>query len=250
MAYAAISYDIKPGFDAEIAEIFSPANFKRASSPIIRNAKGRVVGHIIGTGLFLSGDAMARVIQYDGELDDVARHMAAQAGVHEAERAILPYLRTPRHTETEAEFIAHFQRSTMTCLVSRVYDDQPLTGIVAVADRVPPQAGPELREILAEAWPEVTGPGGGQVHAALAFLVGDRLIRALVYRGDLDDVLGGLADEGALETERALALAFGRADGLPGDESSFPEIFRAKSMTCLSCLSIGMLTRRAEGAPA
>jgi hypothetical protein len=242
MAYAAISYDIKPGFDAEVAEIFSPANFKRASSPVIRDARRRVVGHIIGTGLFLRGDAMARVIQYDGELDDVARHMAAQAGVHEAERAIMPYLRTPRDTETEAGFIAHFQRSTMTCLANRVYNDRPLTGIAAVADRVTPQAAPGLGQILADAWPEVTGPEGGEVHAALAYLVGDRLIRALVYRGDLDDVLRGLADAGALETERRLALA--GADGVPDEGASFPEIFRAKSMNCLSCLSIGLLTRQ------
>lgn len=244
MTYAAISYDVKPGFDAEIAEIFSLANFKRASSPVIRNADRRVVGHIIGTGLFLLGDAMARVIQYDGALDDVARHMAAQVGVHEAERALMPYLRTPRHTETEAGFIAHFKRSTMTCLVSRVYNEQPLTGIVAIADRVPPHAGPALREILADAWPEVAGPRGGQVHAALAFLVGDKLIRALVYAGELDDVLAGLADAGALETERRLALAVGGADGVLGGGAGFPEIFRAKSMNCLSRLSIGMLTRR------
>jgi hypothetical protein len=244
MPFGAISYDIKPGFDAEIAEIFSPANFKRASSPVIRNAQGRIVGHIIGTGLFLRGDSMARVIQYDGTLDDVARHMAAQDGVHEAERAIMPYLRTPRDTETEAGFIAHFTRSTMTCLANRVYNDRPLTGIAALADRISPQAVPELREILADAWPAVTGPNGGEVHAALAFLVGDRLIRALVYAGDLDDVLGGLADAGALETERRLALAGGAAGGLPSQGASFPEIFRAKSMNCLSCLSIGMLTRR------
>ncbi len=245
MTFAAIRYDIKPGFDEQIAEIFSPANFKRASTPVIRNEAGKVVGHIIGTGLFLRGDAMSRVIQYDGDLDNVARHMAAQSGVHEAERAIMPYLRTPRDTETEAGFMAYFKRSTMTCLAQRIYTDRPLTGIAAVTDRVPPQSGPEVGEMLAEAWPEVTGAAGGQVHAALAFLGGDGLlIRALVHSGDLDDVLDALDRAGAIETERRLAALSGTANGESGPGATFRDAFHAKAMRCLSCLSIGMLASR------
>lgn len=241
MTFAAISYDIRPGFDEEVAEIFSPANFKRASSPVIRNGARKVVGHIIGTGLFLRGDAMARIIQYDGELDDVARHMAAQAGVHEAERAIAPYLRTPRDTQTEAGFMAHFRRSTMTCLARRVYTDRPLTGIAAIVDRVAPGAAPAIREILAGAWPEVTGARGGESHATLAFLAGGTLIRALIYRGDLDDVLDAIADAGGAETERRLAPLVMADAGQPA--ATFRAAFHAKEMRCISCLSIGMLAR-------
>jgi hypothetical protein len=244
MTFAAISYDIKPGFDDEVAEIFSPANFKRASSPVIRNGARKIVGHIIGTALFLRGDVMARIIQYDGELDDVARHMAAQTGVHEAERAIAPYLRAPRDTGTEAGFMVYFRRSTMTCLARRVYTDRPLTGIAAIVDRVAPPSAPALREILAGAWPEVTGAHGGRLQAALAFLTGDQLIRALVYSGDLGDVLDALADAGAGETERRLAPMIVDRDGEPGIAATFRDSFSARTMRCVSCLSIGMLASR------
>jgi SchA/CurD like domain len=236
MKFSAIHYDIKPGFDDEIAEIFSPQNFKRASSPVIRNSAGKVVGHIIGTGLFLRGDAMARIIQHDGELEDVSRHMAAQDGVHEAERAIQPYLRTPRDTETEAGFMAHFSRSTMTCLAQRVYSDRPLSAITAVTEHVPADSADELRDILAGAWPEVTGVRGGRIASALAFLRGDLLIRGLAYTGDLDDVLYALEDAGQGRVEETIAALTGSANG-----TSFRDAFRAKEMRCLSCLSIGML---------
>jgi hypothetical protein len=241
MTFAAITYDIKPAFDDEVAEIFSPANFKRASSPVIRNEAGKVVGHIIGTGLFLRGDAMARIIQYDGQLEDVSRHMAGQAGVHEAEREIAPYLRTPRDTETAAGFMAYFSRSTMNCLAQQIYNGRPLNGIAAVVDRIPPQSAPAARAILAGSWPEVTGTGGSQVHAALAFQFNDMLIRGLVYQGDLDDALDALDAAGATETERRLAELTG---GDPGQPGSFRDTFHAKQMRCISCLSIGMLVSR------
>jgi SchA/CurD like domain len=237
MKFAAISYSIKPGFDEEVAEIFSPANFKRASSPMIRNSSGKVVGHIIGTGLFLRGDSMARIVQYDGELDDVARHMAAQDGVHEAERVIQQYLQTPRDTETEAGFMAYFRRSTMTCLAQRIHNDQPLSAITAITERVPAESADALRDILADAWPAVTGIRGGRVAAALAFLFEDKLIRGLVYTGDLDDVLYALESAGQARIEEKISALTGRgSSGL-----SFRDAFRAKEMRCLSCLSIGML---------
>jgi hypothetical protein len=238
MKLAAISYDIKPGFDDKVAEIFSPANFKRASSPVIRNEARKVVGHIIGTGLFLRGDAMARIVQYDGELEDVGRHMAGQDGVHEAERAIQTYLKAPRDTETEAGFMAYFRRATMTCLAQRVYTDRPLQAITAVTDRVPADSADALREILADAWPEVTGVRGGKVEAATAFLLGDKLIRGLVYTGDLDDVLYGLELAGQIRVEERIDALAGRA---PAGGASFRDVFRAKEMRCLSCLSVGML---------
>jgi hypothetical protein len=236
MTFGAISYDIKPGFDDEVAEIFSPKNFKRASTPIIRNAAGKVVGRILGTGLFLRGDAMARIIQYEGELDDVARHMAAQDGVHEAERAIAPYLRVPRDTETEAGFLNYFRNSTMEVLAKRIHRERPLMAIAATTHRVPKESVPQVRDILADAWPDVTGADGGRLDAALAFLVGDILIRGLVYEGDLDDVLEAVDEAGGRKIEERLAVATG--------VTSFLEPFEASRMTCISCLSVGMLAVR------
>ena len=44
MPYAAITYDVKPGHEDEIAELF--ANFQRADTPILHNEDG---GYLLRT---------------------------------------------------------------------------------------------------------------------------------------------------------------------------------------------------------
>lgn len=117
MPYAAITYDVKPGFEDEIAEIFG--EFKRASSPILRNEDGEEVGKLLGTGVFISPDGvMVRFIHYSGTatIDDIGRHMASQTGVHEIEDKLKPYLSKPRDTATPEKFRAYFAKSVMRCI--------------------------------------------------------------------------------------------------------------------------------------
>lgn len=111
MPFAAITYKVKPGFDDEIAEIF--ADFKRANSPILHDEEGDEVGVILATGLFIKDDMMVRVIHYEGQLSDVAKHMAVQDGVREAEQRLAPYLAETRDTSTVDGFLHYFTNSTM-----------------------------------------------------------------------------------------------------------------------------------------
>ncbi|MET8005483.1 SchA/CurD-like domain-containing protein [Nonomuraea glycinis] len=111
MPYAAITYRIKPGHEREIGEIFE--RFRRPESPILRDEAGRPVGLLLGTGLFLKDDVAVRVIHYEGELADVARHMSGQEGIREAERELGPYLATARDTSTAGGFLDHFHSATM-----------------------------------------------------------------------------------------------------------------------------------------
>jgi hypothetical protein len=114
MAYAAITYRVQPGHEAEINDIF--AGFQRADSPVLHDEQGKPAGLLLGTGLFIKDDVMIRIIHYDGRLEDVARHMSTQAGVHEAERRLAPYLAESRETETPEGFITHFDAATMHCV--------------------------------------------------------------------------------------------------------------------------------------
>lgn len=111
MPYAAITYKVKPDYHKEISEVFS--NFQRPGSPVLRDENGRQVGLLLGTGLFIKDDVVVRVIHYEGELDDVARHMSVQEGVREAERALAPYLAGERDTSTPEGFLAHFDAAVM-----------------------------------------------------------------------------------------------------------------------------------------
>src|SRR2546422_10606821 len=110
MPIAAIPYNIKPGHEDEIAEIFT--NYKRPASPQVRDQAGAEVAKIIGTAVFIQDGTMVRFIEYEGDLEAVARFMAAQPGVREFERKIVPFLSKPRHTGTVEGFVHTFTEST------------------------------------------------------------------------------------------------------------------------------------------
>jgi len=114
MPYAAITYNVKPGHEDEIAEIF--ANFRRVDSPVLRDEKGDKVGELLGTAVFIRDDLMVRVIHYDGDFAAIGRHMAAQKGVHLLEEKLAPYLAERRDTATVDGFQTYFRNSTMRCI--------------------------------------------------------------------------------------------------------------------------------------
>jgi SAM-dependent methyltransferase len=110
MPYAAISYRVKRGHEDEIAEMF--AGFRRVDTPVLGDGAGR----LLGTAVFIADDVVVRVIHYEGDLADVARHMAGQKGVHLIEERLAPYLCRPRDTGTPEQFAAYFRDATMRCI--------------------------------------------------------------------------------------------------------------------------------------
>ena len=114
MPFAAITYDIRPGFEEEIAEIFR--GFVRPASPVVRNEEGQEKARIVATAVFIRDAVMVRVIQYDGSLDEIARYIAGQPGVQEVERRLKPYLASPRDTGTTQGFLETFRKSTLRCI--------------------------------------------------------------------------------------------------------------------------------------
>ena len=111
MPFAAITYDIKPGYEKELTEIFG--NFKRVRGSSVLDDQGRTAGTILATAVFLRDDTLVRVIEYTGDLEAVARFMANQPGVREVERKLKPYLSRPRDTSTPEGFVATFKRSLL-----------------------------------------------------------------------------------------------------------------------------------------
>jgi SchA/CurD like domain-containing protein len=122
VSFAAITYDIKPGFEDEIAEIFR--TFRRPSSPVVRDGEGREQARIVSTAVFIRDALMVRVVQYEGDLEEVARYMAAQPGVQEVEQRLRPYLATARDTATTEGFVATFAKSTLR-RISQLPPDRP-----------------------------------------------------------------------------------------------------------------------------
>ncbi|MDQ0762619.1 SchA/CurD-like domain-containing protein [Streptomyces canus] len=114
MPYAAITYDVKPGNEEEITEIF--AGFQRVDTPVLRDEDGNEVGRLLGTGVFIKDATLVRFIHYEGDFAAVGRHMGTQPGVHQLEEKLQPFLATPRDTSTPEKFKAHFINSLMRCV--------------------------------------------------------------------------------------------------------------------------------------
>lgn len=123
MPFAAVTYDIKPGYEDELAEIFG--NFRRVKSDQVRTGTGEQAGRILSTAVFIRGATLVRVIEYQGDLDAVARHMADQPGVREVEQKLKPYLSRPRDTDTVEGFMATFRRSLLRTVAQISVRDQP-----------------------------------------------------------------------------------------------------------------------------
>ncbi|MGK5641152.1 SchA/CurD-like domain-containing protein [Streptomyces sp. URMC 126] len=126
MPFAAITYDIKPGYEKELTGIFG--DFRRVRSSSVPDAQGRPAGTILATAVFLRDDTLVRVIEYTGDLDAVARHMAGQPGVREVERRLKPYLSRPRDTDTVEGFVATFRRSLLTTVAEISVRDREAAG--------------------------------------------------------------------------------------------------------------------------
>ncbi len=123
MPYAAITYQVQPGHEDEIAEIF--AGFQRVSSPAIRDRDGAEVGRLLGTAVFIKDTVLVRVIHYEGDFAYLARNMAAQKGVHDIEGRLAPYLAEQRDTATAEGFGAYFRDATMRCISQLSVDTLP-----------------------------------------------------------------------------------------------------------------------------
>ncbi|MEV6564465.1 SchA/CurD-like domain-containing protein [Streptomyces kronopolitis] len=114
MPFAALTYDIRPGCEDEVAEVF--AGFRRVGSPSVPGTGTAPAARLLSTAVFLREATLVRVIEYEGDLDAVARHMAAQPGVQEVERRLKPYLNSPRDTDTVDGFVHTFRRSLLRCV--------------------------------------------------------------------------------------------------------------------------------------
>ncbi|CAM3691480.1 SchA/CurD-like domain-containing protein [Kibdelosporangium persicum] len=126
MPYAAITYRVKPGHEDEIADIF--AQFQRVDTPDLRYEDGGPAGRLLGTAVFVKEDVMVRIIHFEGDFAVIARHMAAQRGVHLIEQQLAPYLQRQRDTTTPQAFGQYFRDATMRCVSQLSLDTHPTKG--------------------------------------------------------------------------------------------------------------------------
>ncbi|MFI8520744.1 SchA/CurD-like domain-containing protein [Streptomyces sp. NPDC085481] len=242
MPLDAITYRVRPGHEDELTEVFSPHNFTRVDSPVIKDDAGDTVGMLLGTGLFVQGDTMVRVIHHDGvSAARVARHMSVQKGVHEAERAILPFLAEPRDTETPEGFRQHFHRSLMTVLEQHSPDERPAAGTVALRYPLRAGGGAELAQARATANRRASLPlsdGHPTIVRTAMFLHDDTLVRIVQYDGHPYDVVGFLTDRCFGQDAEAWLEPYLESSERPGHPDAYLELVHEQAMVSISHMSV------------
>ncbi|GGS91723.1 MULTISPECIES: SchA/CurD-like domain-containing protein [Streptomyces] len=242
MPLDAITYRVKAGHEDRLIEVFSPRNFTRVDSPVIRDAGGRTVGMLLGTGLFVQGETLVRVIHHDGvPAAQIARHMSVQEGVRAAERAIQPWLTEPRDTETEQGFRDHFHRSLMLVLEQDSPDERPAAGTVALRYPLRPGAGAELadaRDVRGRGTPLRVSPDHPTIVRTALFLQQDTLVRVVQYDGHPYDVVGYLSDRCHGEKAEAWLADYLLDPSRPVDPDAYLVRAHEQAMTSIAHMSV------------
>ncbi|MFC0437086.1 SchA/CurD-like domain-containing protein [Kutzneria buriramensis] len=117
----ALTWNVKRGTEAEVIRLF-----ERSGRPdhTVRNASGEVVGLLRRTSVFMRQNTVVRVIEFDGEFIDVAKHMGQQQEVRDLERALDQYLEVERDMSTPEKTAAFFASASMRCILSRRHDEE------------------------------------------------------------------------------------------------------------------------------
>ena len=118
--FAAVTWTVRPGTESEVQKLFQ--NYGRPNHDIL-DADGNVVGALLSTVVLMHGNRVVRVIEFEGSLPDVMRHMAAQPEVQELEKQLDEYLEVRRDTSSPEKFREYFINSLMTTVIQRRRDD-------------------------------------------------------------------------------------------------------------------------------
>ena len=89
----------------------------------VLNDAGAVVGQLLTTLVFVGAGTCVRVIEVEGDLRDVARHMGRQPQVRKFEEEIEQYLAVPRDMRTPEGAQQYYREAGMRCVLIRRHDE-------------------------------------------------------------------------------------------------------------------------------
>ena len=116
----ALQYKLKPGSEEQVAAIFRDSG---RPDHDVRGEDGTPIGRLLTTLVFVGRELAVRVIQVEGDLRAVSRHLSRQPQVREFERAIEPHLATPRDMVTPDGAQNFFRDAGLRCVLLRRHDE-------------------------------------------------------------------------------------------------------------------------------
>ena len=114
--HMAMMWNVRPGTEETVKSLF--ADYKSPDYSV-KDEDGNEVGRLLKTQVFMKGNTIVRVIEYEGPLPLIGRHMSQQKGIKELEDKLDDYLEVPRDMTTPEGVRKFFMETGMQCLVSR-----------------------------------------------------------------------------------------------------------------------------------
>jgi hypothetical protein len=108
----ALYFTCKPGTEEEVAKIFS--EYDRPVHFIDEDAR------LLNTTIFMHGNVIVRVLDVEGDLIKVIRHLSQQPAIQAVEEKLTPYLEKDRDMSTPESAREFFMSAMMTRVTHRV----------------------------------------------------------------------------------------------------------------------------------
>lgn len=183
----AISFTIKPGSEPQVADILRSYRRPRAGGsgggpPLLRR-----------TSVFMSGRRVVRVMDVDGDVGMVMRHLASQPQIRAVEEALNPHLTEPRDMRSTAGVQAFLHQALLPLASHRDGQQGERCGLL-----YPVRAGrgEQAVRLLADGVPSAS---------ITTFRRGDVVVQMLETDGSAGDTLDQLARAAARVSVEALA---------------------------------------------
>lgn len=112
----AVMWNVRPGTEQEVEELFS--NYGKPD-PVVRGDDGTEQGRLLGTQVFMKGNTVVRVMEFEGDRRAIFGHLQRQPIVRELESKLDGYLETERDMSTPEGAQKFFRESGMRCLLAR-----------------------------------------------------------------------------------------------------------------------------------
>lgn len=108
----ALYFTCKPGHEDAVAEILG--SYDRPVPYIDEESR------LISTSIFMHGNVIVRVLDVEGDLIKVVRHLSQQPAIQEVEAKLTPHLEEARDMSTPETAAAFFMKAMMTRVTHRV----------------------------------------------------------------------------------------------------------------------------------
>lgn len=120
-SWMALHFELKPGTEDEVGKIFAESGRPEHT---VRDGAGNEIGRLLRTLVFVGRGRAIRVIEIEGDMMAVSRHMSQQQEVQELEALLDQHLARPRDMTNPAGAAAFFAEAGMRCVLHR-HADQP-----------------------------------------------------------------------------------------------------------------------------